>query len=297
MTHVSARYVLKEQPPELKPNQVLVHYQTEPPAPSEFWIHGNLFANTSRWRHAFNWTVSYRQDSDVPLRYGRVLRLPEPSVRNYSEILASKTGLVAAIITRCSTGSKLEEYIRELRDNIPVDVYGACGLFDCPRHNHSNCLDLISRKYKFYLSFEDHLCKDYITDKFFRYLDTDMVLIARAGESFTGVVPPGVFINTDGFKSPADLAEKISYLDVHDGEYIKLLQEKDKYAAVFEDYPLQRFKPTFLEFRYEAVSICELCRRAWNLNKYAKVIPDIQTWFDYHDYQCRSPEDLDERYF
>ena len=63
--------------------------------------------------------------------------------------------------------ARRETYVKKLKTFFPVDVYGKCGKLECPRNNETACFLKLEKEYKFYLSYENSLCKDYTTEKFF----------------------------------------------------------------------------------------------------------------------------------
>ncbi|KAH9491735.1 hypothetical protein Btru_045681 [Bulinus truncatus] len=291
---VNAQFVNNESPPKRRPDQIFIHYQIEAPFKYWWYIQDNtpLFDINKAWNEAFNWTMSYRMDADITTYHGLVRKHKNKKEKNYQEILLKKKGLVAWMVSNCDVNSRRQDYVRELQKYIPVDIYGQCGSFQCPRASDNECLHKINIKYKFYLGFENNLCKDYITEKLYRYLNSDMIVIARGYNTYSRLVPSEIFLNTANFKSPKELADKIIYLDSHNKEYIKMLTEKDKYFAIFEDYRVTFMSQLYLEYRYEAVPMCDLCRRLWNLDKYSKSIKNMSEWFTKAEYQCQKADDL-----
>ena len=126
----------------------------------------------SNIENVFNWTMSYKLNSDIQLLYGRITPGPTaprtsqelqklikethlPSTMNYS---VNKTRPVVWMVSHCSTDSSRDTYVQELGRFIPVDVYGRCGNLSCNRDektwiSHPQCYVTLQKKYKFYLSF------------------------------------------------------------------------------------------------------------------------------------------------
>ncbi|CAH8873143.1 unnamed protein product [Trichobilharzia szidati] len=103
-----------------------------------------------------------------------------------------------------------------------IDIYGRCGFKECPRSSESECFELLRKDYKFYLSFENSLCKDYVTEKFFKNaLTNDVIPIVMGAsiEEYKMIAPPYSFIHVDEFESPAKLAEYLYYLNRNDTAY------------------------------------------------------------------------------
>ena len=106
---------------------------------------------------------------------------------------------------------------------IPVDVYGGCGVLECGKvedHNTRECDMMLEENYKFYLSFENSLCSDYVTEKFYRTLSPDIVPVVMGGGDYKTFAPPKSYIDVADFESPEELAKFLLKLDKDDEEYL-----------------------------------------------------------------------------
>lgn len=108
--------------------------------------------------------------------------------------------------SHCPTHGGRDLFAKELGRYIDVDVYGTCGTSICPPGQTENCLEEFAQKYKFFLAFENTLCKDYITEKFFRTLKYNIIPVVFGGANYDRFAPPGSFIDALSFKSPKHLA-------------------------------------------------------------------------------------------
>jgi hypothetical protein len=92
------------------------------------------------------------------------------SSRNYAK---GKTKMAVWFASNCRTVvSSRNELVKELQKYIAIDVYGTCGNLTCPKklddsyESSEECRDLAASKHKFYLSLENSLCRDYVTEKY-----------------------------------------------------------------------------------------------------------------------------------
>ncbi len=192
----------------------------------------------------FNWTMTYRLDSDVQLLYGRLHSISNKTIIhehiNQSEKLkhkrSKKTKKIAWMVSHCNTASKREEYVRQLQEYIPVDIYGGCGTFKCARNDthwlsSPECYVQLAKEYKFYLSFENSLCYDYVTEKFFSVLQHDLLPVVLGAADYSLIAPPYSYIDVAQFSSPADLAAYLLKLDSDDELYERYFDWKSQYIV------------------------------------------------------------------
>ena len=179
------------------------------------WVFFNLeppLAKKGWWlKVVFNYSSTYSQDTDFPQPYGKCFPLSKgmnDAADRLADIIKHKSASISWFVSSCSIQSKRMQYVNELKNYIQVDMYGGCGNLRCPRFN-KNCADAISKKYKFYLSFENSLCKDYVTEKAFRPMISKypMVPVVMGYANYREILPPRSFIDVRWFKSPKDLAK------------------------------------------------------------------------------------------
>lgn len=188
----------------------------------------------SPWNDFFNLTMTYRTDSDVFMPYGRIVKQVQPQRHQKN---ANKTGLVSWMVSNCKTQSKREVWVKKLRKYLPADsihVYGTCGTMTCSRNSQDDreeCWKMLEQNYKFYLSLENSICPDYVTEKMFEALKHDIVPIVLGGADYERTFPPNSFINMMDFKNMSILADHLIALDKDAALYEKYFAWKTKYSV------------------------------------------------------------------
>ncbi|XP_042872431.1 alpha-(1,3)-fucosyltransferase C-like isoform X2 [Penaeus japonicus] len=230
-----------------------------------FWMMESasyLFGDINRYNNVFNWTFTYRLDSDFPNPYGRVYRRRQPLPHTDYNYAANKTKLVAWFVSNCKTRSGREVVVRQLKKWVKVDIYGRCGPLKCPKSKE--CTEMLNSTYKFYLSFENSLCQDYATEKFFGTLKLNVIPVVYGLGNYSIQAPPHSYIDALSFPSAKKLAEYLLYLDQNDTAYNEYFRWKS-----YHHFPLN-----FAKF---SRPYCEICERLHNDNR--KSVYNLGHWF------------------
>uniref|UniRef100_A0A915A3B7 Fucosyltransferase n=1 Tax=Parascaris univalens TaxID=6257 RepID=A0A915A3B7_PARUN len=101
---------------------------------------------------------------------------------------------------------------------------------------------MIAAQHYFYLAFENSVCRDYVTEKVFWYMEKIIVPIVLKRSFASSILPNGSFIAADDFNSPASLAEHLKYLRSNKEKYMKLSDYDRKscgLSALFVSYLLR----------------------------------------------------------
>ena len=247
-------------------HQRVVFFTQESPLSSEL-------LNVSQLDNIFNWTMTYNSKSDIQLLYGRVIK--RTALNNQQSFkINNKTGTkVVWMASHCPTFSGREEYVKQLSKLIPIDVYGDCGNLTCPRNkehwiSQPECYDTFSSLYKFYLSFENSICVDYVTEKFFNILQTDMIPVVMGGADYASRAPPHSYIDVLRFKGPEELADYLQKLDSNDRLYAEYFEWRNRFTV--ESGVEQMTRHAF----------CDLCAKLNRHDEPEKYYPSLESFWD-----------------
>ncbi|KAB7500146.1 Alpha-(1,3)-fucosyltransferase 6, partial [Armadillidium nasatum] len=166
--------------------------------------------NLNHYNKFFNWSMTYRSESDVPVPYGRVVPLLGTSAKLDLDVFSRKNKTLAILGSNCSGRNGRWNYVKVLEKYINIDSYGQCGKLKCSGHFNKDC-NLLN-PYKFYLAFENSNCKDYITEKTWWNSfekETVPVVMGTTKSNYEKLLPPNSFIHVDDFESPKHLADYI----------------------------------------------------------------------------------------
>lgn len=288
-------------PTNRRPDQRFVFFNLESPSNTNYEKINHPYVRFGY----FNWTMTYRWDSDIVLRlhYGYImakalyngtgLRYDSSLIHDWSKphitanatltsnvttpssiptFVKGKKKLVAWFVGHCSTLIRREEYVRQLQQHVNVDIFGQCNKKECPHV----CEEMLRTDYKFYLSFENSWCLDYVTEKFYRPLMYDTVPIVLGGANYNRFAPPHSYINARDFTSPRELSA-----------YLLLLDKSDELYARYFDW-----KKDFFVTMPDLYGLCDLCRLANDETLPPKVYSDITEWWSTGNGLCENDSSM-----
>ena len=249
---------------------ILLHHEAPPYTPE------NLLQGLN---NLINWTVTYRTDSDVVLTPKYRRKASDARMDRHerpSHMAANKTRLVAWFVSNCKTDSHREDFVQELRETVTIDVFGSCGPYTCHPKMSQKCYQTIEKEYHFYLSLENAICKDYITEKLFNILDYNIIPIVFGGVGQENFLPPKSSINVFDFRSTAALGQHLIKLSKDHNEYDRYFDWKSEY----EMEPYQHYA-------------CQICSKLNSDGEGRKSWTRLSQWW-YEESKCRSWTSADE---
>ncbi|XP_065068479.1 4-galactosyl-N-acetylglucosaminide 3-alpha-L-fucosyltransferase FUT6-like [Rhopilema esculentum] len=241
------------------PHQIWLFYMHESPIFS--------YGDTTAYSGLFNWTATYRHDSDITVTYHFYFPLENEDERPQlgQNFAAGKGKLITWMNSHCD--SDRIKFVTKLREHAKLDVYGGCSRHfrpqtpNCPRKS-KQCTEIM-QQYKFFLAFENSFCKDYITEKYWlNGLEAGLVpVVIGYGDYYNEkLAVPGSFVDVQKFESLQKLASYLDYLDKNDTAY-------NEYHKWRYNYKLKNHH-----------CMCEFCKAAQELKLPPKTIDLEEFW-------------------
>ncbi|CAK1547324.1 unnamed protein product [Leptosia nina] len=247
---------------------------------------------SDRLDNFFNWTWTYKLSSDA--RWGYMIVRDEkkqivgpninmqwlddakmkPVSQEVKEVLLKKTKAAAWFVSNCLSKSRRNEFALDLameltKYDLTIDVFGHCGNLECPRDKEEHCDEMLKSDYYFYLSFENSLAEDYVTEKVLHALKHLTVPIVFGGANYTRFMPNGSYLNARelGVKK---LAKIINDLIENQEDYIEYFKWTNHYSYHTRAESI------------ETDDYCGFCSILFNeeLVKKETVYKDFRKWWD-----------------
>lgn len=154
----------------------------------------------------FNWTWSYKLNSDVIFPYvavwnkeGEVIgpahnitwvTKMKPTSKYVISKLRNKRIAAAWFASNCGAHNKRIDFVTKLRNamapyGLNLDIYGNCGNKICPRNRIEECYALLETNYYFYFAFENSFDEDYVTEKFLTAAEHYTVPVLYGGANYS----------------------------------------------------------------------------------------------------------------
>lgn len=267
------------------PKQIYAMILAEPP---------HLVPTLTALNDKINWTISYRADAEVKFTYGSAFDRDSKEevtrnsmwrgfdsnkvssfVRNSEmpKIVYRKQKMIAWFVSNCNmVQSRRMELAQAINRYIPVDMYGDCGKLKCQRGD-AKCQEMLEEDYLFYLSFENSLCKDYITEKTFHVMSRTIIPVIYSAADVSQLLPPKSYINVEDYETVEDLTDYLVFLAGNREEYLKFFWWKEFYVIK--------------ELHYA----CYLCKRLNEMGEGKKEVrsyANVDEWFKKDI--CRAPK-------
>ncbi|EPB77096.1 hypothetical protein ANCCEY_03797 [Ancylostoma ceylanicum] len=107
--------------------------------------------------------------------------------------------------------------------------------------------------HRFYLAFENGICKDYVTEKFYLRISQLMVPIVLRRKILEDVgIPPDSFIAVDDFKKLNQLGAYLNHLRSDDSAYLRYFEWTKRFA-----------KPVM----WRSNTLCSICKDIYEKRK------------------------------
>lgn len=194
---------------------------------------------------------------------------------NIVQTFRNKTKTASWVVSNCNYApSRRNDLVKALQQYIDVDVYGHCGPLKCPK---DRCEAFLDENYKFYFAFENALCDDYLSEKVYKILETNMIPVIYSGADLPRFLPDKSYIDANSFATVDELGKYLKFLSENPKEFVKYFWWRDLYKTLSYFYHV-----TFHQ-------MCNICVKLNDPNFKTKrqSYTDIRKW--YTENACYDP--------
>lgn len=216
-------------------------------------------ANLTHLNGLFNWTMSYRQDADISIPYGKTVL---GGHKQAIQAAPNRSCLVSWVVSRYKSHQARAAVYQSLKKHIRIEVYGK---WNKKPLSDKELLPTVA-KCLFYLSFENSEAKDYITEKLWRnafQAGAIPVVLGPSRPTYEALAPPYSFIHVSDFTNTADLAEYLHHV----------AEDRQAYEKYLQWHHTHRIK-TYTDWRER---LCQICVRFPKLPA-RRVYADLEGW-------------------
>ncbi|KAI6186309.1 Alpha-(1,3)-fucosyltransferase C [Aphelenchoides besseyi] len=206
----------------------------------------------------FNITISYHSQATIYYPYNEFVEIDGTETADQlwtqeqiEKAVMFKTKKVLVSISNCHiVTSGRNAYVEALAKHIKITKVGSCYL----QHVDDQTLHKLIAEHYFLLAFENSVCPEYTTEKYWRLKDLVVPVILSRGVTNSNNVLNGTFIAASDFESPRKLADYLNSLIDDKSKYMKYFEWTKKYRKTMngDDVPATLNSNTG----------CHLCRLA-----------------------------------
>ena len=211
------------------------------------------------WDGLFNYSLTYLRSSksnEYDLSWSRHFTVRDvPLLRNFYreklQMVGKKELNALWFVSNCAgkgifqVQSGRVEYAHSLSDHVKVDAFTRQN--DCKTKlgtmlRTKDGGEASFNNYWFYLSFENSLCKDYITEKFWKIITSDslaipVVLGGSGMRDYEAIAPPNSYIDVRNFTSPRHLAQHLKYVTENEDAFNYYHRWRNEYELASYERP------------------------------------------------------------
>eukprot|EP00117_Sycon_ciliatum_P022788 scpid55223/ scgid19550/ Alpha-(1,3)-fucosyltransferase; Fucosyltransferase 7; Fucosyltransferase VII; Galactoside 3-L-fucosyltransferase; Selectin ligand synthase len=205
-------------------------------------------------QHLFNLEYKYMLSSHVRAAYIPIGEKSFTEIHGASHFSFKQkvANAVSSLVSNCGGFVPRSDFMRDLNEQVPIHGFGRCF------HNHelSSYHDISTlEKYKVAMVFENSLCYDYVTEKWWRALTQATIPLVTSNDrvpDYTKYAPDlNCYLDYGRFKDMAALATEIKKI-MNDEEVY------NKYMA-YRTWPEEKFNPVFRK-HFSSSSCADFCR-------------------------------------